>query len=154
MIKNLKRITAVILAIVMVLTSFTVVGFTANAAEIGGSDPDFIPDNYGEYISNDELGELVSYNGYIAKAEYEKLRNSESVGAGYYNPHFEGCYDTGGNQIYVRRAMARQYVGEAALMIWVGGSRAYCIQPGEPLNSGSALEQTTDYGTCVLCKSP
>lgn len=147
MIKNLKRITAVILAIVMVLTSFTVVGFTASAAEIGGSESDFIPDNYGEYISNDELGELVSYNGYIAKAEYEKLRDGASVAAGYYNPYFEGCYDTGGNQIYVRRAMARQYVGEAALMIWVGGSRAYCIQPGEPLNSGSALEQTTNYGT-------
>ena len=147
MIKNLKRITAATVAIVMLLTSITVAGFTANAAEIGGSESDFISDNYGEYISNDELGELVSYNGYIAKAEYEKLRDGASVAAGYYNPYFEGCYDTGGNQIYVRRAMARQYVGEAALMIWVGGSRAYCIQPGEPLNAGSALEQTTNYGT-------
>ena len=147
MLKNLKKVTAVVLAVIVLITTFSVSGFSANAASLENDDTDFIPDNYGEYISNDELGELVSYNGYIAKSEYARLLNDESVGAGYYSPTFEGCYDTGGNQIYVRRAMARQYVGEAALMIWVGGSRAYCIQPGEPLNSGSSLEQTTDYGT-------
>lgn len=147
MIKYLKKIAALTIAVVLLISSYSAVGITVSAATLENDDTDFIPDNYGEYISNDELGELVSYNGYIAKSEYARLLNDESVGAGYYSPTFEGCYDTGGNQIYVRRAMARQYVGEAALMIWVGGSRAYCIQPGEPLNSGSALEQTTDYGT-------
>ena len=147
MIKYLKKIAALTIAVVLLISSYSAVGITVSAATLENDDTDFIPDNYGEYISNDELGELVSYNGYISKSEYARLLNDESVGAGYYSPTFEGCYDTGGNQIYVRRAMARQYVGEAALMIWVGGSRAYCIQPGEPLNSGSSLEQTTVYGT-------
>ena len=147
MIKYLKKIAALTIAVVLLISSYSAVGITVSAATLENDDTDFISDNYGEYISNDELGELVSYNGYIAKSEYARLLNDESVGAGYYSPTFEGCYDTGGNQIYVRRAMARQYVGEAALMIWIGGSRGYCIQPGEPLNSGSSLEQTTVYGT-------
>lgn len=147
MIKYLKKIAALTIAVVLLISSYSAVGITVSAATLENDDTDFISDNYGEYISNDELGELVSYNGYIAKSEYARLLNDESVGAGYYSPTFEGCYDTGGNQIYVRRAMARQYVGEAALMIWIGGSRGYCIKPGEPLNSGSSLEQTTVYGT-------
>ena len=112
------------------------------AAEIG-DNADL--DGYGAYISNDELGEIVSYGGYISKTEYASMLNDNSVGASY-NPSFAGCYDTNGYQIYVRRAMAGQYVGEAALMIYVNGSRAYCIQPGAALNTGSSLTQTTSSG--------
>ena len=112
------------------------------AAEIG-DNADL--DGYGAYISNDELGEIVSYGGYISKSEYASMLNDNSVGASY-NPSFAGCYDTNGYQIYVRRAMAGQYVGEAALLISVNGSRAYCIEPGEALNAYSNLTETTSSG--------
>ena len=132
--KQVKRIIAVLLALtVIMLAACSDFGTAVKAAEIGGGN-DVNLDCYGEYISNDELGELISYGGYISKSEYARHINDDSVGASY-TPSFEGCYDTGGNQIYVRRAMARQYVGEAALMIFVNSSRAYCIQPGEALNA-------------------
>ena len=111
--KQVKRIIAVLLALtVIMLAACSDFGTAVKAAEIGGGN-DVNLDRYGEYISNDELGELISYGGYISKSEYARHINDDSVGASY-TPSFEGCYDTGGNQIYVRRAMARQYVGEAA----------------------------------------
>ena len=143
--KQVKRIIAVLLALtVIMLAACSDFGTAVKAAEIGGGN-DVNLDCYGEYISNDELGELISYGGYISKSEYARHINDDSVGASY-TPSFEGCYDTGGNQIYVRRAMARQYVGEAALMIFVNSSRAYCIQPGEALNAYSDLTPSTSTG--------
>ena len=127
---------------VIVLAACSVDLSTVKAAEIGNS---VNLDSYGEYISNDELGKLVSYGGYISKREYAAQHSDNSVGASY-NPSFAGCYDTNGYQITVRRAMAGQYVGESALMIYVNGSRAYCIQPGAALNTGSSLTQTTSSG--------
>ena len=112
--KQVKRIIAVLLALtVIMLAACSDFGTAVKAAEIGGGN-DVNLDCYGEYISNDELGELISYGGYISKSEYARHINDDSVGASY-TPSFEGCYDTGGNQIYVRRAMARQYVGECRL---------------------------------------
>ncbi|WP_407720849.1 thioester domain-containing protein [Ruminococcus sp. JE7B6] len=143
--KQVKRIIAVLLALtVIMLAACSDFGTAVKAAEIGGGN-DVNLDCYGEYISNDELGELISYGGYISKSEYARHINDDSVGASY-TPSFEGCYDTGGNQIYVRRAMARQYVGEAALMIFINSSRAYCIQPGEALNAYSDLTPSTSTG--------
>ena len=118
---NIKRAIAVLLILtVALLTACSVTMDAVKAAEIGDSDVDL--SNYGEYISNDELGELVSYGGYISKKEYSAMLSDNSVGASYY-PSFAFCYDTGGN-----------------------GSRAYCIQPGAALNTGSSLTQTTSSG--------
>lgn len=140
----IKRAVAVLLILtVALLTACSVTMDAVKAAEIGGSDVDL--SSYGEYISNDELGELVSYGGYLSKKEYSAMLSDNSVGASYY-PSFAFCYDTGGNVITVRRAMIGQYVGESALMITVNGSRAYCIQPGAALNTGSSLTQTTSSG--------
>ena len=140
---SIKRTVAILLVLMVVLLASCSLDLPAvKAAEIGG-DADL--DGYGAYISNDELGEIISYGGYISKAEYASMLNDCSVGASY-NPSFSACYDTNGYQIYVRRAMAGQYVGEAALMIYVNGSRAYCIQPGAALNTGSSLTQTTSSG--------
>lgn len=141
---NIKRAIAVLLILtVALLTACSVTMDAVKAAEIGDSDVDL--SNYGEYISNDELGELVSYGGYISKKEYSAMLSDNSVGASYY-PSFAFCYDANGNVITVRRAMIGQYVGESALMITVNGSRAYCIQPGAALNTGSSLTQTTSSG--------
>ena len=141
----IKRAIAVLLVLtVALLTACSVTMDAVKAAEIGG-DSDVDLSSYVEYISNDELGELVSYGGYISKKEYSAMLSDNSVGASYY-PSFAFCYDTGGNVITVRRAMIGQYVGESALMITVNGSRAYCIQPGAALNTGSSLTQTTSSG--------
>lgn len=141
----IKRAVAVLLILtVALLTACSVTMDAVKAAEIGG-DSDVDLSSYGEYISNDELGELVSYGGYISKKEYSAMLSDNSVGASYY-PSFAFCYDTGGNVITVRRAMIGQYVGESALMISVNGSRAYCIQPGAALNTGSSLTQTNSSG--------
>ena len=130
MIKNLKRAAAVLLSAVLLITSCSISGFRAFAAEIGGGDTDFIPDNYGAFISNEELGEIVSYGGYTSKAEYAAHVNDESVGA-YYNPSFELCTDTGGNAIqYVSSADGVHSPGTYMYQININGQRAYCIQPG------------------------
>jgi hypothetical protein len=143
LINTIKKVIAVLLVFtVIVLAACSVDLSPVKAAEIGNS---VNLDGYGEYISNDELGELVSYGGYISKREYAAQLSDNFVGASY-NPSFAGCYDTNGYQITVRRAMAGQYVGESALMIYVNGSRAYCIQPGTALNTGSSLTQTTSSG--------
>ena len=135
-------IAVMLIAVFILITACTTLGTPIKAAEIG-ADVDL--DDYGAYISNDELGKIVSYGGFISKAEYASMLNDASVGASY-NPSFEACYDNSGYQIFVRRAMAGQYVGESALMIYVNGSRAYCIQPGAALNTGSSLTQTTSSG--------
>ena len=137
-----KMIAVMLIAVFILITACTTLGVPIKAAEIG-ADVDL--DDYGAYISNDELGKIVSYGGFISKAEYASMLNDSSVGASY-NPSFEACYDNSGYQIFVRRAMAGQYVGESALMIYVNGSRAYCIQPGAALNTGSSLTQTTSSG--------
>lgn len=148
----IKRAIAVLLVLtVALLTACSVTLDSVKAAVIGGDD-DVNLDNYGEYISNDELGEIVSYGGYISKKEYAVMLNDGSVGASY-NPNFAFCYDTNGYAITVRRAMAGQYVGESALMITVNGSRAYCIQPGAVLNTGSSLTQTNSSGVWASLSS-
>ncbi len=103
MINTIKKVIAVLLVFtVIVLAACSVDLSPVKAAEIGNS---VNLDGYGEYISNDELGELVSYGGYISKREYAAQLSDNSVGASY-NPRFAGCYDTNGYQITVRRAMA------------------------------------------------
>ena len=139
-----KMIAVLLIAVVILLSACTTLSTPIKAAEIGG-DIDVDLSNYSEYISNDELGKFVSYGGYISKKEYSAVMSGKSVGASY-TPSFAGCYDNNGNQIIVQRAMAGQYVGESALMIYVNGSRAYCIQPGAALNTGSSLTQTTSSG--------
>ena len=70
--KQVKRIIAVLLALtVIMLAACSDFGTAVKAAEIGGGN-DVNLDCYGEYISNDELGELISYGGYISKSEYAR----------------------------------------------------------------------------------
>ena len=63
MINTIKKVIAVLLVFtVIVLAACSVDLSPVKAAEIGGNVE---LDGYGEYISNDELGKLVSYGGYI-----------------------------------------------------------------------------------------
>lgn len=149
---NIKRAVAVLLVLTVALLTACSVTLDSVKAAVIGVDDDVNLDSYGEYISNDELGEIVSYGGYISKKEYAAMLNNGSVGASYH-PSFEFCYDTGGTQIKVKRAMIGHYVGEAALLISVNGARAYCIQPGIALNTGSSLTQTNSSGVWASLSS-
>ena len=145
--KILKKVTAVALAAMTFASAFS---FTANAAVIGNDDTTTEKDlsRYGEYISNDELGEIYSYGGYISKDEYlNDLKKSRdgSVSAGIH-PTFSYATDTGGNVIKVQTSMAGQHKGSSAVIIKINGSRAYCIEPGEPLNVSSSLTQNNAMG--------
>lgn len=61
----MKRATAVVLAVVLLFASL----ITTNAAVINNySDVDL--SQYGDVISNDELGEIYSYGGYVSKEDY------------------------------------------------------------------------------------
>ena len=63
LINTIKKVIAVLLVFtVIVLAACSVDLSPVKAAEIGGNVE---LDGYGEYISNDELGKLVSYGGYI-----------------------------------------------------------------------------------------
>lgn len=131
--KNLKKITSVFLAVVITVCSFAT-GFTASAAKITDIDLS----QFGEYISNEELGECISYGGYITKGEYAKYL-SNSVGAATYSPTFEFCYDSLGNNI-------KNEVGNNATMMSIEGHRAYCIEPSQPINASSTLSKVTSNG--------
>ncbi len=145
--KILKKLTAVALA---AMTFTSVFSMSANAAVIGNDDTKTEKDlsRYGEYISNDELGEIYSYGGYISKDEYLndlKKSGDGAVSAGIH-PTFSYATDTGGNVIKVQASMAGQHKGSSAVIIKINGSRAYCIEPGEPLTISSSLTQTTAEG--------
>ncbi len=58
-------------------------------------------------------------------------------------PTFSYCYDTAGNAIRVKTAMAGQYVGEYQLKITVDGKRVYCIEPGTSLGTSSYVASGT-----------
>lgn len=132
MLKNLKRIISVVLAVIMLVSAFTI---CINAAV----EDDYSEDlsKYGEYISNDELGETVAYGDYIQKSEYQKLINKRNALGASYNPSFTPITDTSGNVIkYVSGVDGIHSPGITMSMIKINGSRAYCIQPGVHTNTG------------------
>lgn len=132
MLKNLKRIISVVLAVILLVSAFTI---CINAAV----EDDYSEDlsKYGEYISNDELGETVAYGDYIQKSEYQKLINKRNALGASYNPSFTPITDTSGNVIkYVSGVDGIHSPGITMSMIKINGSRAYCIQPGVHTNTG------------------
>ena len=134
MLKEIKRILSVFLAAVLLVSTISVIG--ANAANIDFDD-DVDLSKYGEYISNDELGENVSYGNYITKSEYKKLLNKRNELSASYNPSFHTLYDTSENIIkVVSSADGVHSPGTIMYMIKINGSRAYCIQPGVHTNVG------------------
>lgn len=137
-----KRLTAVALTMLILIGSFPL---SADAAVIDSKQSEGL-EKYGDVISNDEPGEIVSYSGYITKNELAKINSNASLvstGASI-TPSFDVCTDANGYTITVQKSMASHVRGEDALMIKIEGKRAYCIQPGEPLNTGSNMATTSD----------
>ena len=68
--KHIKRVAFILLTtVVCFLTACTDVVQPVMAAIVGDSN-EFNTDNNRAFISNEELGRIVSYDGYISKAEY------------------------------------------------------------------------------------
>lgn len=126
----MKRITAVFLAVVICLCTNTSIGLAARIDDVDLSQ-------YGDYISNEELGINASYSGYITKSRYAKML-SNSVGAGI-APTFDECLDTSGKVI-------KASYGDPVYQISIEGNRAYCIQPEVNLDMASRLTKTTASG--------
>ena len=142
----LTKATATFLAIVTVFSALSCLpALSASAATVDSTTKEEKAEleQHGDVISNEELGEIVSYSGYVTKDNYSSKYSGNSVSAGY-TPSFEYCTDTSGNTITVQKSMAHQIVGEAAVMIKINGKRAYCIEPGVPLNTSSSLTVNND----------
>lgn len=167
MTKYIKRTTAIILSILTLLTMFTtLIPLQVNAATISNKTQTYdeiledVINEYGDVFTNEDVGEIISYSGYIlakdyAQILYDRQNNDTPVSSGAnrllraqaravtYTPTFSYCYDTGNNYITVRKAMIGNSFGEHALLIQVGGSRVYCIEPGKSLNTSSPLVTTS-----------
>lgn len=167
MTKYIKRTTAILLSILTLLTMFTMlIPLQVNAATINKTTQTYdeiledVINEYGDVFTNEDVGEIISYSGYIlakdyAQILYDRQNNDTPVSSGAnrllraqaraatYTPTFSYCYDTGNNYITVRKAMIGHSFGEHALLIQVGSSRVYCIEPGKSLNTGTSLVTTS-----------
>lgn len=141
LIKKIIKKSTVLLLVALVLLS-NIISVSAATIE---DNQDIDMSKFGDVISNDDLGELYSYSGYVTKEDLSATLNKNNSVSASVHPTFDICYDTGENPITVLKAMASQYVGETALLIKINGVRAYCIEPGEPLNTGSDISSPEAY---------
>ena len=106
----LTKATATFLAIVTVFSALSCLpALSASAATVDSTTKEEKAEleQHGDVISNEELGEIVSYSGYVTKDNYSSKYSGNSVSAGY-TPSFEYCTDTSGNTITVQKSMASE----------------------------------------------
>lgn len=82
--KKFKRIAAIVLCATTLISTY--VGFgsiSASAATVDSTTKEEKAEleQYGDVVSNEELGEIVSYSGYITKEEYASKYAGNSVSA-------------------------------------------------------------------------
>lgn len=100
-------------------------------------------DDYGDVITNEELGFNISTSGIITKKQLEAIINSPSTfsRAATTTITLTPCYDSNGNQI---TAVQSTYFHSAGMVQYrlkanADGSNAYCIEPGVYLAGGVNL---------------
>lgn len=100
-------------------------------------------DDYGDVITNEELGFNISTSGIITKKQLEAVLNSPSTfsRAATTTITLTPCYDSNGNQI---TAVQSTYFHSAGMVQYrlkanADGSNAYCIEPGVYLAGGINL---------------
>ncbi|MBQ2972365.1 MAG: Cys-Gln thioester bond-forming surface protein [Ruminococcus sp.] len=148
-----KIITRVITAMMAVIICFSgIPSFSAGQIE---STPDEAVldlnnielDEYGDVITNEELGYNLSSSGFITKTELDKLINSPaamSAQASNVTIKFENCYDTAGNTIKsVSSSVFTSAGAEQYRFTTSNGDRAYCIEPGVYLAGGLSLSSSS-----------
>lgn len=162
MLKCIKRVTALALSAMTLLPTLGTASITATAAtDAPVKSYDEILDNvkneYGNVFTNEDVGELISYSGYILAEDYAQIlydRQSTAhsskikarraqARAVTATPTFGYALDSKGYQIYVKRAMIGEKEGSSALLIKIGGNNVYCIEPGRSLNTDSSMKNTS-----------
>ncbi len=148
-----KIITRVITAIMAVIICFSgIPSFSASQIE---STPDEAVldlsnielDEYGDVITNEELGYNLSSSGFITKTELDKLINSPaamSAQASNVTIKFDTCYDSAGKPIKsVSSSVFTSAGAEQYRFSTSNGDRAYCIEPGVYLAGGLSLSSSS-----------
>ncbi len=137
--KLLMRITATLVVLLICITSLIPSVSADETYDLGSINLD----DYGDVITNEELGFNISTSGIITKKQLEAVLNSPSTfsRAATTTITLTPCYDTKGNQI---KAVQSTYFHSAGMVQYrlkanADGSNAYCIEPGVYLSGGVNL---------------
>lgn len=184
MTKHIKRSTAVLLALITIFSMFSMaLPAQVSAATVNDTDTktvdntdtdkadsaseesydeiyDSITDEYGEVVANEDVGEILSYSGYMLAADYSQMlyaaqsaKAVNSVGAKSnktYTPEFWYCYDTNNNKnglITIRQSMINHIAGNPALWMTIAGKSVFCIEPGKNLYESTKVTDTSKAWT-------
>lgn len=184
MTKHIKRSTAILLVVITIISMFSmalpmqVSAVTTNNADTETIDDkntddtdsaseesydeiyDSITDKYGEVIANEDVGEILSYSGYMLAADYSQMlyaaqsaKAVNSVGAKSnktYTPEFWYCYDTSNDKsglITIRQSMINHIAGNPALWMTIAGKSVFCIEPGKDLYQSTKVTDTSKAWT-------
>ena len=137
--KIFKQITSALIVLLICLTSL----IPSVSAEEAYDLSTINLDDYGDVITNEELGFNISTSGIITKKQLEAVLNSPSTfsRAATTTITLTPCYDNNGNQI---TAVQSTYFHSAGMVQYrlkanADGSNAYCIEPGVYLAGGVNL---------------
>ena len=137
--KLFKQITSALIVLLICLTSL----IPSVSAEEAYDLSTINLDDYGDVITNEELGFNISTSGIITKKQLEAVLNSPSTfsRAATTTITLTPCYDSNGNQI---TAVQSTYFHSAGMVQYrlkanADGSNAYCIEPGVYLAGGINL---------------
>lgn len=184
MTKHIKQSTAILLVVITIISMFSmalpmqVSAVTTNNADTETIDDkntddtdsaseesydeiyDSITDKYGEVIANEDVGEILSYSGYMLAADYSQMlyaaqsaKAVNSVGAKSnktYTPEFWYCYDTSNDKsglITIRQSMINHIAGNPALWMTIAGKSVFCIEPGKDLYQSTKVTDTSKAWT-------
>ncbi len=147
-----KFITRVITAILAVIVCFSGMP-TVFAGEVDNTTNEVFDinsidlDEYGDVITNEELGYNLSSTGMITKKHLAELINTPTpmnARASNVTIHFDNCYDTAGNPIKAVGASEFRNPGVIQYRFYTSnGDNVYCIEPGVHLASGLSLSSAS-----------
>lgn len=146
-----KLFTRLITAILAVIICFSGIP-TVFAGEVNNSDEVFDInsinlDEYGDVITNEELGYNFISSGMITKKQLTELINTPTTmnaRASSVTMHFDYCYDTAGNIIKAVGSSSFRNPGVVQWRFYTSlGDNVYCIEPGVHLASGLSLSSAS-----------
>ncbi len=137
--KIFKQITSALVVLIICLTSLIPSVSAEEAYDLGSINLD----DYGDVITNEELGFNISTSGIITKKQLEAIINSPSTfsRAATTTITLTPCYDSNGKQIIAVQSTYFHSAGKVQYRLKANadGSNAYCIEPGVYLAGGVNL---------------
>lgn len=159
--KHIKRGTSALLTIIMIFSMFSMLlPMQASAATVDNNTTttstdntetdektyndmlDEITNEYGTIVSNDDVGELLSYSGYMIASDYATMLTA-SAPPKKYTPTFYWCFDTKGHKIKVQQAMIEHAKGSEAYWMTISGKSVFCLEPGKYLTESTGVVSTS-----------